>query len=224
MDDVLATIGKIAAKPSRLVLWNSAFCMYDRFSDEDETDDTFAQAAELFDLLSAYIPERSYEIQRFRADYFALYASFEAEYRALPCAVFQADLNSSNVMIDSDHRFAGLIDFNMSGTEKVINYALCECWPGPSWEHELNTLMDADSLAQNIELLRRRLAVIGKYYAYTPAERRAFPTLFRLVAPFRYPTFVMFRWVLRNEKTEHYNRVLDWLMHQFYHADAHLPE
>ena len=42
-------------------------------------------------------------------------------YRELPRCVFQADENLSNILVDEQHHMAGLIDFNMAGTEVIVN-------------------------------------------------------------------------------------------------------
>ncbi len=44
-----------------------------------------------------------------------------AVYRGLPRCVFQGDENASNVLIDEKNHLAGLIDFNLAGTEVVVN-------------------------------------------------------------------------------------------------------
>lgn len=44
----------------------------------------------------------------------------------LPRCVFQGDLNDSNILVDENGDFQGLIDFNMFGTEVNINYFLNE--------------------------------------------------------------------------------------------------
>jgi hypothetical protein len=42
-------------------------------------------------------------------------------YKGLPRCVFQADENFSNVLVGEDRHMAGLIDFNMAGTEVIVN-------------------------------------------------------------------------------------------------------
>ncbi len=45
----------------------------------------------------------------------------KAIYKSLPRCVFQGDENFSNVLIDENERFIGFIDFNLAGTEVIIN-------------------------------------------------------------------------------------------------------
>ena len=47
-------------------------------------------------------------------------------YSALPFSCFQGDLNESNILLDENGRFAGLLDFNLCGREPVLNYAVRE--------------------------------------------------------------------------------------------------
>lgn len=42
-------------------------------------------------------------------------------YRTLPRCVFQADESFTNVLIDQNQHFVGLIDFNLAGTEVIVN-------------------------------------------------------------------------------------------------------
>ncbi len=44
----------------------------------------------------------------------------------LPKCVYQGDLNDTNILVDEQNKFRGIIDFNMFGTEININYFLNE--------------------------------------------------------------------------------------------------
>ncbi|MBP5729144.1 MAG: phosphotransferase, partial [Clostridia bacterium] len=45
----------------------------------------------------------------------------KACYRNLPRCVFQGDENFSNILVDENRHFAGFIDFNLAGTEVIVN-------------------------------------------------------------------------------------------------------
>ena len=47
-----------------------------------------------------------------------------AVYPRLPASVFQADWNDTNVLLTEDGHFAGLIDYNISGEDTVLNMAV----------------------------------------------------------------------------------------------------
>ena len=48
-------------------------------------------------------------------------SKLKAIYKNLPRCVFQGDENFSNVLIDEGQHFVGLIDFNLAGTEVIVN-------------------------------------------------------------------------------------------------------
>lgn len=59
--------------------------------------------------------------ERLEAKHTQVRDKLRAVYRELPRCVFQADENLSNVLIDGEHHMAGWIDFNLAGTEVVVN-------------------------------------------------------------------------------------------------------
>lgn len=50
----------------------------------------------------------------------------KASLSKLPRCVYQGDLNGSNILVDEDNKFKGIIDFNMFGTDVNINCFLNE--------------------------------------------------------------------------------------------------
>lgn len=48
-------------------------------------------------------------------------------FKELPRCVYQGDLNPSNLCIEENNHFKGIIDFNMFGTEVNANCFLNEC-------------------------------------------------------------------------------------------------
>lgn len=59
--------------------------------------------------------------QRLEARHARVRDELRSVYRDLPRCVFQADENLSNVLVDESNHLAGLIDFNMAGTEVIVN-------------------------------------------------------------------------------------------------------
>ena len=82
----------------------------------DEKEDNFNQLIALLreedeDELAGRLVARHAEIR----------AKLKAVYRELPRCVFQGDENFSNILIDENEHFVGFIDFNMAGTEVIVN-------------------------------------------------------------------------------------------------------
>lgn len=110
-------------------------------------------------------------------------------YYSLPVSCFQAALNDSNILVNENHEFAGLIDFNLCGKEPVLNYTIRECL----WEIYDNLLYDAEQnwrglywYSEELDKLRIKLflenvELISEYYNYSTMEHEAFPIIFRYI-------------------------------------------
>ncbi len=60
-------------------------------------------------------------VERLQAKHTMIRERIRSVYKTLPRCVFQADENLSNILVDKNHHLAGLIDFNMAGTEVIVN-------------------------------------------------------------------------------------------------------
>lgn len=103
----------------------------------------------------------------------------------LPRCVYQGDLNGTNELVKDGH-FAGLIDFNMSGTDVNINVFLNETNWFPE-EYEFDSLSVPEIIARQDSEQEDNLAVIFKNYSLNDAEKYAFPYYKRIVDMFQYP-------------------------------------
>lgn len=82
----------------------------------DEKQDNFDQ------LLSLLRNEKEDDLaDRLEARHADIRRKLKAVYRELPRCVFQGDENFSNVLIDDAQHFVGFIDFNLAGTEVIVN-------------------------------------------------------------------------------------------------------
>ncbi len=112
----------------------------------------------------------------------------------LPRCVYQGDLNSGNELHDNGH-FAGLIDFNMSGTDVNINVFLNETNWFPC-EEEFDLLSVEEIIAKQDKEQNETLAVILKHYVLNDNEKYAFPYYKRIVDMFQYPDVcLMIEWL-----------------------------
>ena len=59
--------------------------------------------------------------EKLQAKHTMIREKIRSVYKDLPRCVFQADENLSNVLVNENHHLAGLIDFNMAGTEVIVN-------------------------------------------------------------------------------------------------------
>lgn len=82
----------------------------------DEKEENFNQ------LIDCLRKEQENELaDRLAARHTEIRGKLKAVYRDLPRCVFQGDENFTNILIDENEHFVGFIDFNLAGTEVVVN-------------------------------------------------------------------------------------------------------
>ncbi len=111
----------------------------------------------------------------------------EQVYFSLPTSVFQADTWDDNVLLDEDGHFRGILDYNLSGKDTMINMALEAGWYGSrgvQWpEKDENTVegmnrKDRDAWLASFMI---SLRVFRNYYDFTETEAEAMTLLYRYV-------------------------------------------
>lgn len=115
-------------------------------------------------------------------------------FKKLPRCVYQGDLNGSNELHKDGH-FAGLIDFNMSGTDVNINVFLNETNWFPEEEDfeafSVSELLSKQDIEQNAAL-----SVILRHYTLNEDETYALPYYRGIVNLFQYPNVcLMVKWL-----------------------------
>jgi len=122
-------------------------------------------------------------------------------FERLPRCVYQGDLNSSNIL-QRDGHFAGLIDFNLSGTDVNINVFLNEtnCFP----EEEEFDQMCVEQVLEKMETGQKDLLdVIFRHYTMNEAEKFAFPLYKKIVEMFQYPNVCsMIKWLKEDTRRD----------------------
>ncbi len=213
-------IGKIAALPKKTLAWNSPYCLYDTFSDDDLTDENYECAAGWCGLFKKLVPERKETIEEIWQIYLKIRAELKEDYKKLPKTAFQADQNQTNILLDANRRFVGILDFNIAGTETILNYCLCEAVPYVRTK-DLGKLAEPEFLQRQDQILKRRLDLIQEHYSFSQAEKDLFPLLYNMVVPFRWPTYSCFREAAKKGK-EHNLRMIDWVNYQIRRSDLKL--
>lgn len=217
----LETIGIIANVSKKLVSWPSPYCLYETFRIEDKADENYEFAEIFYNLCKEQKGVDKDFLNKIWQIYIEKKAEFEDEYRNLPKAVFQNDLNSSNVLIDEELRFSGLIDFNLSGTEAILNYAICESLY--YLEHDdLKTLDTVETAKKYDSHFKESMACIKKHYIFTEEEKKAFGTLYNIVAPFRFPNISLFISVIEKGETQYIDSMLRWIYKELTRKDLKL--
>ena len=225
--DVMRSLGKIASARLDILNWPSAYCLLEPFCAPDTADEATDCAIEFVkyikENLPAYLPRAESLLEMF----YKRKKELRIVYSSLPTSCFQADLNDSNILLDGDNKFVGLIDFNLCGKEPILNYAVREALWGVSdkrlfgekgsrlyfYHKELDDL--------RIDLFLKNISYIQENYEFTAFEKSAFPILFRYMNSFWW--FHLNEIKLIQEDENKITLLLDWLERQMTRDDIRLP-
>ncbi|MCL1787881.1 MAG: hypothetical protein FWG38_07815 [Defluviitaleaceae bacterium] len=220
--DALKTLAIVATTPAPIVPWKTSWCLYDLFDESDSHDENMECAMAFTSHITKQFPAYSQQTQQIFNRYVAMRSAFEAEYRALPKAVFQGDLNPSNLVLADDGKFKGLYDFNLSGTETILNMLFCECcecWRGTE-EEKAKQFANASYQMAMDKKAAERLAYVGKYYQFSPSEKMAFMKYFNITYPFRWVNFGFYMYHLDEIGEGFVPVILNWIETQMTRQDV----
>lgn len=190
MPDVLRTLGTIASKRLDILDFPSAYCLLEPFSGEDTTDEETECALLFVDFIKKNLPQYLPWAERLLELFYKNQEECRKVYDSLPTSCFQADLNSSNILLDNNLKFVGLFDFNLCGKEKILNYAMREAL----WATYQSCLVDKDNnyifyFDKKLDDFRMKcflenMSYIQETYPFTDDEKKAFPILLRYINTF----------------------------------------
>ena len=126
----------------------------------------------------------------------------------LPRCVFQGDLNDSNILVDENGDFQGLIDFNMFGTEVNINYFLNEAmYYFTKKDFENSTGKELGR--KMVEIQNDLLSVITDQYDLSAEEKEIMPYYNYIIHTSFWPNVLLMIRMIKEKKYE--NKVIDLL-------------
>lgn len=169
MDAALIMTAKVAAKQFDFCNYPSAYCLFETFCASDETDEVLENALE-WKKYADSLPEKfQTQVQRIWQRWMSNRNALEQIYYKLPTSVFQADLNSTNLLLDDNGEFIGVLDFNLCGRDVFLNYLFREI----HWQY-------------NEEYLLKTLKNVSRVYCFSDLEKQAAPLLYRCLKPLWY--------------------------------------
>ena len=184
LDDLLRLNARIAAARLDFTDLPSAWSLFEIFDPADAADEVTENAQEWL-ACAEKLPEQFQEqVARIWTRWLANREYLKARYCALPTSVFQADLNSTNVLLDEGGRFAGLMDFNLAGRETYLNYLFREV-PFVFGKEDSSSAPDKlSSLTREIlQCILHAITVVRKDYPFSEAEKDLALPLFRCLFP-----------------------------------------
>ena len=120
----------------------------------------------------------------------------KAVYRELPRCVFQADENFSNVLIDDGQHLAGFIDFNLAGTDVIVNQLANLA--GFDYDEGQTDPEGAEArLEFAIRHFQNRISRMLRVYHAAEKERRALTWYAWIVMAAQWPNFCFFKYAIK---------------------------
>lgn len=227
MPDIMRSLGKIASAGLDILDWPSACCLLEPFCAPDTTDETTECAETFVKYTRENLSEHSARAEALLKMFYERQEELRAVYHLLPTSCFQADLNDSNILLDDNNNFVGLIDFNMCGKEPILNYTVREALWGVSDKRLFGEngsrlyFYDKESDNLRIKLFLENIGYIQENYRFSEFEKSVFPNLYRYMNSFC--------WISINEITlikDNENKVtqlFDWIEYQKTRNDILLP-
>jgi len=223
--EILKAVGKAASDTSVLLPWPSVYCLYDTFDTEDEVDENYQNAKEFCDTIRAHFPQHAAYADKIWMLFLQKREEFEPVYRLLSKASFQSDLNETNVLVDNDGAFAGLIDFNLCGTACVLYYILLPEVCGYRLQRD-----DIDQLSKKSfrhmcdAFLLDNLRMLSRHYTFSDMERKYFNLCYNTAVPFCYYMINdKLHYIIKENKPAYGKVILDWVYDQLSRDDLALP-
>lgn len=225
--DLMRLIGRIGSLHLDLFDWPSAYCIIVPFCEPDTTDEGTECALEFVKYVKENLPKYTEKAEKLLSLFYKNQQKVAVFYDKLPTSCFQADLNETNILLDENKRFAGLIDFNICGKDSVLNYAVREalwavddgCLYGKNDERFYIYDRELDKI--RISAFLRNISFVQEEYRFCDAEREAFADVFRYINGFWWFHIDELKRVRDDE-----NKVeclLDYLEEQMTRDDIRLP-
>lgn len=171
-DEMYKMTARVAAKKFDYTDIPSAYALYTPVDPGGEVDEVTENAL-YFQEYCKRLPERFKEqTDRMFRRWEENYNNLKETYYDLPFSVFQADFGETNVLVDEDGAFVGVLDFNCAGRDNFLNYVFRE--------------INAQTLEQTADEILRALRIASEYYTFSEAEIEAAPMIFRCVKPLWY--------------------------------------
>ena len=225
--DLMRSLGIVASSGFDVLDWPSAYCLLEPFCSPDTTDEATESAIAFVNYVEKNLPPYSSRAKDLLILFYRCQEDLRAIYSSLPTSCFQADLNRSNVLLNEENRFVGLIDFNLCGREPILNYTVREALWGVSdcrlfgEDDSRLYFYDKDLDDLRVELFLENIRYIQETYSFTSQERMAFPVLFRYMNSFWWHHLNEIQRI--KEDDNKVKCLLDWLERQMTRDDIQLP-
>lgn len=209
LDAALRMNAEIAAAHFDFSKLPSGYAMFDVFDPADSVDEVMENARAWLTCAQGFPRRFQAQVRRIWERWCANQAYLQSRYDELPTSIFQADLNSTNVLLKENGDFAGVLDFNIAGKDAFINYLFREIpyifgsGNRPPEEEGLSIRAENDSATARILYA---IGVVKASYAFSDIERELALPLYRCIRPLWYTSVDAFR---KAQSEDDMRRLLD---------------
>ena len=183
LDDVIRSIGLIGSRHLQTVNFPSGMCIFEKFCPSDICVEVMEHSLDFKRAAESFSPEQKSKFEKIWAKFMANRNALEKKYPQLPTSVFQADLNETNVLLDGEGQFKGLLDFNLSGRDSVLNYLFRQLMMLCRFGRK-ELLYSSIENDKAIESFLSKLTVAAQTYSFSETEKEAAILLYRYLRPF----------------------------------------
>ncbi len=182
-DAALLTIGVIGAKHLKTASFPSGLCILEKFAPSDPCDEVMEESLHFKKVMEESLPQWKDRFEKIWDTFKENRKKLEEVYPLLPTSVFQGDLNHTNILLDDNKSFAGLLDFNLCGRDTVLNHLFREIL----LEYDIhgnNIFYSEEADDQATELFLSKLRLAAEVYPFSELEKDAAVLVYRYLRPF----------------------------------------
>lgn len=204
-DEVLEFVGKVAQKHYDMFPYKSGWVRLEPFGTQEETDE-ITECVHVFDNL---IREKAPKHIRQWEEVCTLFEENKQQlakiYPKLPTSVFQSDHFGDNLILDREGHFKGVIDYNLAGTDTVINVFLYTVLYGgpqeaPQAAEGMLPEYNVSSQDRVMERLLDTLRRLRRFYTFQEVEAQAILPLYKYVTCIEYRQIGLLQKYQRDDK------------------------
>lgn len=182
-DDTIRTIGVIGAKHLTTATFPSGLCILEKFAPSDPCDEVMEESLHFKKVIDDCLPQWKDRFGKIWNLFEENRKKLEKIYPILPASVFQADLNYTNILLDEDKNFVGMLDFNLCGKDTVLNHLFREIL----LEYDIHgngIFYSKEANDEATDLFLSKVRLVAEVYPFSELEKNTAVLVYRYLRPF----------------------------------------
>ena len=187
-DDAVRSIGVIGSKHLDTADFPSGYCIFEKFAPSDPCDEVMECSLKFKKTVEEHLPQYKNKFDAIWEIFLENKEKLQQIYPELPTSVFQADLNYSNILLNNNLEFAGVLDFNLCGRDTILNYLFREAFVDFSenvTSESENKIYYSEKLnEQSLQSFINNIQIAKETYSFSETEKKAAILIYRYLRPF----------------------------------------